>query len=397
MASSITNSWMNTLHDLLCCKERYRNTLTIKGLSLLLLLCCVAPQNLFAQACGTCASANCTAVKQYANKAAALAGVGKVWQYYSTPLTSAAGTFTVYVIVHTDANGQVSAMQEIQISGASTGIQAQSANVVATRTYGLYSLSDATCANKLTPNISNDGSSGTFNPAWTNLLPNTDYKLALTTNLSGLAAGYQYQGFNIRFYNAVRTITAFTFNCGAASASGTFIANGVGGQAGTLTVPITGATDGVATVTVSGNGFSGTAAVNLAAGQTSFSVPLTFNGSGTAGNKTITVTCAQATGTCTPTIVVNPVIASFAFNCGTASATGTFSANGTSGQMGSLTVPLSNVTAGTATFNVSGNGFTGTLNTTLTAGQASVVPPPRDAGQCRHDRLFGLGHQLSGI
>ena len=344
--------------------------------SIFLLLSMGWTQQINAQACGSCASANCVGVKFYANKPAAQAGIGKVWKYYSSPaLFPATGSFTVYTTVRTDANGQVAVMQELQVYGPTNGVVAQAQAVAASRTYGLYSLSDATCSNKIPATIANDGCSTTFNPAWTNLLPNTDYKLALTSNLGVMANGYQYQGFNIRYYNAVRPAGSFAFNCGTASATGNFYANGVGGQVGTLTVPITSATAGAVTVNVSGNGFSGTAAVNLATGQTSISVPLTYDGSGAAGNKTLTVTSTQGTGSCAPIVVVKAQIASFTFNCGAASATGTFTANGTAGQTGTLTVPLSNATAGAATFSVSGNGFTGTLSTTLTAGQASVAIP----------------------
>jgi Bacterial Ig domain len=332
-------------------------------------------QQATAQACGSCASANCVGVKSYSNKATAQGGSGKVWKYYSPGLLKATGTFTVYVTIHTDANGQVAVFQEIQIYGPTPGISTNAQAVAPTRTYGLYSLSDVACANKIPATIANDGCSSTFNPGWTNLVPNTDYKLALTTNISALQSGYEYQGFNFRYYNNVCPVTSFTFNCGAASATGSFFANGVGGQAGTLTVPISGATTGAASFFVSGNGFSGTAAVNVVAGQTSVSVPLTYDGSGAAGTKTLTVTSPQGTGTCTPSVIVQGQAAKFTFNCGAASATGTYTANGTGGQTGTLTVPLSNVTAGTATFAVSGNGFTGSLSTTLTVGQASVAIP----------------------
>ena len=63
----------------------------------------------------------------------------------------------------------------------------------------------------------------------------------------------------------------------------------------------------------------------------------------------------------------------FTFNCSVSSSTGTFIA-GTSSS-GTLTVGISGATAGTATFNVSGTDFTGTLATTLTAGQTSVTIP----------------------
>ena len=63
----------------------------------------------------------------------------------------------------------------------------------------------------------------------------------------------------------------------------------------------------------------------------------------------------------------------FTFNCAVSSSTGTFIV-GTSSS-GTLTVGITGTTAGSATFNVSGTNFSGTLTTTLTAGQTSVNIP----------------------
>jgi hypothetical protein len=63
-------------------------------------------------------------------------------------------------------------------------------------------------------------------------------------------------------------------------------------------------------LTVTGTGFSGTLTTTLTAGQTSVSVPITYDGTGAAGSRTLTVTSSQATGTCTPSVsVVCPTIA----------------------------------------------------------------------------------------
>ncbi len=347
----------------------------LKLIAISFILTCVGTFNLSAQACGSCASATCSGIKQYANKAAAQAGIGKVWNYYAPALTNAAGTFTVYATVTTDANGQVAAMQEMQIKGNPTGITAVSQAIAASRTYKLFTMADVSCTSGILPaNIANDGTSSTFNPAWTNLLPNTNYKLALTTNVSALGA-YTYDGFNIRFYNAVRPVASFAFNCGTASALGTFTANTIAGQTGTLNVPITGATSGAATFNVTGTGFTGSVTTNIAAGQTSVSIPITYDGTGAAGARTLTVTSSQGTGACTPSVSVTPQLSSFAFNCGTASTTGTFTANAITGQTGTITIPLSSATVGQASFAVSGGGFSGSTTTTLTAGQTSVTFP----------------------
>ncbi|MEN9609252.1 MAG: hypothetical protein RLZZ628_66, partial [Bacteroidota bacterium] len=278
-------------------------------------------ENSIAQTCGSCAVPDCIGVKQYLHKPAAQAGTGKVFKNYAPTLTRTTGSFTTYATIRTDANGQVGVMQEIQIYGPTANISAQMQAVLASRTYILYALTDAACANPLTANIANDGCSQTFNPAWTSLQPNTNYKIAIKTNLSVLSAGYEYKGFNIRYYHTVRPVSQFTFNCGAATAVGNFYANGIHGQGGTLTIPITGATSGTATFSVTGGGFSSLAAVNIGVGQTLVSIPIQFDGLGAAGNRTLSVTSAQGTGSCAPVVNVNPAVSTFSFNCATANAT----------------------------------------------------------------------------
>jgi hypothetical protein len=113
----------------------------------------------------------------------------------------------------------------------------------------------------------------------------------------------------------------------------------------------------------------------LATGQPSVSVPITYDGTGAARSQALTITSTQGTGTCSTNATVAAATATFTFNCGTATSTGTFTANATAGQTGTLVIPMTGATAGSATFTVTGTGFTGTLSTTLTAGQASVAVP----------------------
>jgi hypothetical protein len=341
----------------------------------LLLFFTLLPENSNAQTCGNCAVPDCIGVKQYLNKPAAQAGISKVFKNYAPSLTRSTGTFTTYATIRTDTNGHVGVMQEIQLAGPTAQLSVQMQLVLASRTYILYAMTDAACATPLKANIANDGCSQTFNPAWTNLQPNTNYKIAITTNIGLLSTGYEYKGFNVRYYHSVRPASNFNFNCGAATALGNFNANGITGQGGTLTIPITGTTSGTATFSVTGGGFTGAASVNLCSGQTRVSIPIQFDGSGAAGNRTLTVTSLRGTGSCAPVVPVKPAISNFSFNCATASSTGSFVANHTGNQTGSLLIPLNNATAGQATFSISGGGFSGTLATTLTAGQLSVSIP----------------------
>lgn len=99
-------------------------------------------------------------------------------------------------------------------------------------------------------------------------------------------------------------IGSFDFNCAGATSTGSFAVNGGASQSGTLIIPITNAVAGSVTLTVTATGFTGAATVNLTAGQTSITVPITYNGSGSAGSRTLTVTSAQGTGSCTPSVTV---------------------------------------------------------------------------------------------
>jgi hypothetical protein len=61
------------------------------------------------------------------------------------------------------------------------------------------------------------------------------------------------------------------------------------------------------TLVVSGTGFQSSPlpfATTLTAGQTSVAIPILYDGTGTAGTRTLTVTSTSATGTCSPTVVV---------------------------------------------------------------------------------------------
>ena len=167
----------------------------------------------------------------------------------------------------------------------------------------------------------------------------------------------------------------FTFNCGTATATGTFVANGTGGQTGSVTIPMTGATAGSAIFTVTGTGFTGTLSTTLTANQASVSVPITYNGTGIAGTSTLIITSTEGSGACSATATVSSTLGSFSFNCAGASATGIFTATGIGGQAGILTIPLTGVTIGAATFTVTGTGFTGTLTTVLTILQTSINVP----------------------
>jgi hypothetical protein len=105
---------------------------------------------------------------------------------------------------------------------------------------------------------------------------------------------------------------SFTFgNCASATVSGTFTANGTAGQTGTLTIPITGAVAGPVSITITATDFATSPApfeVTLTVGQTSIAIPITYTGAGAAGIRALTVTSAEATGSCAPNVTVIALI-----------------------------------------------------------------------------------------
>lgn len=175
------------------------------------------------------------------------------------------------------------------------------------RTYNIR-LKD--CATTTATFVSANLTGGTRNFQFYNVQPNTTYRLCATVSLSPCHAKTsvefqpEYTSSTWYAYNASPAASAFAFNCGTASVAGTFTANGTGGQTGTMTVPITGATAGSAIFSISGTGFTGSLGTILTAGQTSVVIPITYNGMGLGGSTILTVTSSQGTGTCSKAVTV---------------------------------------------------------------------------------------------
>jgi hypothetical protein len=209
--------------------------------------------------------------------------------------------------VTTDANGNIGFFHGLQINASiANGLTClnQTSN---SREYALYSYAGNVCTGSaIAPTILNDGvvaggsETNPMNPSWTGLSPNANYVIIVKTTVGASCIDLlnTYAG-----YYGIPPAT-FTFNCGTASATGTFFANNTAGQTGNLTIPMTGATAGPAIINVSGSGFTGTLSTSLTAGQTSVVVPITYDGTGVTGSHTLTVTSSSGTGTCTPTITV---------------------------------------------------------------------------------------------
>lgn len=136
----------------------------------------------------------------------------------------------------------------------------------------------------------------------------------------------------------------FTFNCGAVGAglqNGTLLATG-GTQTNTLRVSIINTVTGLATFTVTGTGITSSPTaytVTVPQGATYVDVPITYDGSGVGGTRTLTVTVTDAiySGTCAINITVG--------TCTAGSVKPTLSATTKSNTCPATTVDLSTLTA----------------------------------------------------
>lgn len=114
-------------------------------------------------------------------------------------------------------------------------------------------------------------------------------------------------GWTVNGMAVVKGCATFN-NCGSnVTAQTSFFANGSTGQTGTITLPLSSVRQGGTKISVTGGGFTRPASnFTLTQGQTSIEIPVTFDGSGLGGERTITVTqhdfitgAALPNGTCT--------------------------------------------------------------------------------------------------
>ncbi len=132
----------------------------------------------------------------------------------------------------------------------------------------------------------------------------------------GLVSGTNTAGSRRNFgdLGSCATVTnvpaAFNFNCNAAGGGqqgAILIANGTS-QSSILRIPISGAVNGLAELTLTGTGVSTSPSPYVAfieQGANFVDIPFTYNGSGTAGFRTITVSSPRASGTCSLNVWVD--------------------------------------------------------------------------------------------
>lgn len=310
----IQNVFFNAIEDL---KYVFQNNFSVISLStgsltrcICVILLLITFDKSYAQlplqniACTGCTS---TASTGYATASAASTGTGAGTTTYNLAPNA---TSKQCAIVTSDVNGTVGIINAIQ-TNQPTGNTTCTPNTAATRKGSLYLESGGNCTGTEIQAIRKGTNSSTFNHEYVGLTPNTSYIFVFTTTVD--ASCTTYLTSSVRFYGGVTP--QFTFNCGTASTTGTFIAD-ASSHSGTLIIPITGATAGSATFNVSGTGFTGTLTTTLTAGQTSVTIPITYDGTGSAGSRTLTVTSPTGGGLCTKSVTVTgntaPVITSAA-------------------------------------------------------------------------------------
>jgi hypothetical protein len=254
-----------------------------------------------------CAGCTTTNSYGYASAALAVAGTGTTATTYNLPPNT---TFKQCATVKTDINGTVGIFN-VLLTSQPLGNTTCITGTAFTRKGSLYAISGGACTGAEIPAVRKGPNSGSFNNEYVGLLPLTNYILVFTTTVNSTCL--QYVNSVVKYYGGVAP--QFSFNCGSASTTGSFVADGAV-HTGTIVVPITGTAAGATTFNVSGAGFTGTLTTTLTAGQLFVTIPISYDGSGSLGTRTLTVTSPQAGGTCSKIVTVTgntaPVITSVA-------------------------------------------------------------------------------------
>jgi uncharacterized repeat protein (TIGR01451 family) len=94
----------------------------------------------------------------------------------------------------------------------------------------------------------------------------------------------------------------YAYNCNGSTVQGHFVANGAAGQNGSIRLAINVLNTGTADFAITGMGFTGSLTTTLAANTTDVLIPITYNGSGSDGSRTLTITSANGIGACAATL-----------------------------------------------------------------------------------------------
>jgi large repetitive protein len=138
-----------------------------------------------------------------------------------------------------------------------------------------------------------------------NSIPSGTYQNTATIAATGAAYNPNPIASNTVYWDVAAAASFnYVFNCMGSTVAGTFIANGIPNQTGTITLPINVIVGGLVVVTVAGTNFTGTLTTTVAAGQSSLTIPVVYNGGGTEGSRLLTITSPAGVGTCTVSVPI---------------------------------------------------------------------------------------------
>jgi uncharacterized repeat protein (TIGR01451 family) len=138
-----------------------------------------------------------------------------------------------------------------------------------------------------------------------NSIPSGTYQNTATIAATGAAYNPNPIASNTVYWDvAANASFNYAFNCMGSIVAGTFIANGIPNQTGTITLPTNVVVGGLVVLTVAGTDFTGTLTATVAPGQSSLTVPIVYNGGGTEGSRLLTITSPAGTGICTVSVPI---------------------------------------------------------------------------------------------
>ena len=129
----------------------------------------------------------------------------------------------------------------------------------------------------------------------------------VATVIPTAASGFREVEINSNIVSWLITQSAafdYAFGCIGSTVQGSFTANGVTSQTGTVKIPINVTNAGTTIFTVTGTGFSGSLATTITANTAFVIIPITYDGSGAEGSRILTITSPNGTGSCSVNVLI---------------------------------------------------------------------------------------------
>ncbi len=110
--------------------------------------------------------------------------------YTATPFKAGDGTFTQCYTLNSGAHGTLGIVQTILVRGTDANVDniPDGLSAIASSRMATLTLASNACGTAIPPTTANGGNSGTLNPEWTGLTPNTNYVLCIATTMPAAGA-----------------------------------------------------------------------------------------------------------------------------------------------------------------------------------------------------------------